>query len=96
MATKRATKATARVTKTSKGFTIRTYEPPPADFDAASAAPRMLLRHGLPTRPDAAKEPELRARWDKAFSKPLTWIVPEFQGKVAQHRFGLPEQHLSS
>jgi len=79
MATKRSAKKTSRITKTSKGFRIRTYEPPPADFNPLTASPRMLVRHGLPTRPDARTAPELRKLWDRAFSRPRTWITPVFR-----------------
>jgi hypothetical protein len=82
---KEATKATGAVAKTSKGYSIRTYEVPPPDFDARTASDRELLHHGLPSRPDAATEPQLRALWDRAFSRPHTWITPEFievEGKV--------------
>jgi hypothetical protein len=66
------------VSKTSKGFSIRTYETPAPDFDPRTASDRELLHYGLPSRPDAATEPELRALWDTAFSRPHTWITPEF------------------
>ncbi len=62
-----------------KGFSLRTYEPPPEDFDLLSATDRQLLHHGLPRRPDAVKEPEWRAAWERAVAKPTTWIAPEFQ-----------------
>jgi hypothetical protein len=65
------------VTKTSKGFSIRTYETPAPDFDPRTASDRELLHYGLPSRPDTT-QPELRARWDTAFSRPHTWITPEF------------------
>jgi hypothetical protein len=64
---------------TSKGFRIRTYEPPPAEFNPLTASPRLLLHHGFPTRPDARTAPELRKMWDKAFSRPRTWITPIFR-----------------
>jgi Peptidase A4 family len=71
-----ATKST--VTKLSKGFSVRTYAATPEGFDPREATDRQLLSHGLPRRPDAEKEPEWRAAWDKAFTRPTTWIVPEF------------------
>jgi hypothetical protein len=82
---KAAKAAKGAVAETSKGFTIRTYETPSADFDARSASDRELLHYGLPTRPDAAEAPELRDLWDQAFTRPHTWITPEFidvEGKL--------------
>jgi hypothetical protein len=82
MATKRSARKSAKTTrtfKTSKGFRIRTYEPPPADFNPLTASPRLLLRYGFPTRPDAKATAEVRKLWDKAFSRPRTWITPEFR-----------------
>lgn len=82
MATRRSAKKTAKAARsmtTSKGFRIRTYELPPADFNPMTASARLLLRHGFPTPPDAKTAPELRKLWDKAFSRPRTWITPEFR-----------------
>lgn len=70
--------AGSRTTKTSKGFELRTYEPAPDGFDPSQASDRQLLHHGLPRRPDAEKQAAWRAVWDKAISRPTTWIVPEF------------------
>jgi hypothetical protein len=58
---------------------IKTYPLPPDGFDPHTAQPRELRRYGLPQRPDAAIRPELAARWDKIFSRKLTYIVPSFQ-----------------
>src|SRR5437868_9142570 len=82
MATKRSASKmskTQRVTTTSNGFRIRTYESPPPGFDPFTAPTRLLLHHGLPARPDAKTEPELRRLWDRAFSRPRTWITPIFR-----------------
>ena len=82
MATKRSASKTAktqRMTTTSKGFRIRTYEPPPAGFNPLTASPSSLRYHGFPTRPDARKEPKLRQLWDKMLSRPRTWITPTFR-----------------
>ena len=81
MAKKRSARATAkasRITTISKGFRIRTYELPPPGFNPLTAAPRLLLRYGFPTRPDAKTAPELLNRWQVAFARPRTWITPEF------------------
>jgi hypothetical protein len=67
------------VTRTSAGFRVRTYEPAPEGLDPRTATDRQLLRHGFPRRPNARTEPDWRARWDKAFARPIKWIVPEFR-----------------
>ena len=56
---------------------FRTYAAPPYGFDPDDAPPRMLLKHGLPRRPDARKEPQLRAMWDNVFSSKPTFITAE-------------------
>jgi Peptidase A4 family len=58
---------------------VKTYPLPPENFDPRTAQPRELRRYGLPQRPDAAIRPELAARWDKIFSRKLTYITPSFQ-----------------
>ncbi len=78
MATRRPVRQTARIMKTSWGLRIRTYEAPPADFNPFTAPARQLLHYGFPTRPDAKHAPAWRERWDRAFSRPRTWIVPVF------------------
>ena len=50
-----------QATKRSPELKIRTYEPPPADFDARTASDRLLLHHGFPTRPDSNDILERRA-----------------------------------
>ncbi len=79
MATSRSARQTARIMRTSRGFRIRTYEPPPADFNPLKAPARLLLHHGFPARPDAKTAPEWRERWDRAMSRPRTWITPVFR-----------------
>jgi len=82
MASKRAATKSAKskhTITTSKGFRVRSYEPPPSGFNPRTASARLLLRHGFPSRPDAKAFPELRALWDKAFARPRIWIEPEFR-----------------
>jgi hypothetical protein len=50
---------------------IRLHPPVPTGFDPFTASPHDLLRHGVPRRPDPAKEPALSALW---------------QAKAAQYR----------
>jgi hypothetical protein len=78
MAAKAARSRGSRTIRLSKGFSIRTYEPTPEGFDPLKATDRQLLHHGLPRRPDAEKEPEWRAAWERALARPTTWITPEF------------------
>ncbi len=60
------------------GVSIRTYEPPPADFDPLTAPDSLLLRYGFPSRPDAQQFPELRKRWERELSHKMNYIVPTF------------------
>lgn len=79
MATKKKRDVDPTQHLTSKGFSLRTYEPTPEAFDPLTATDRQLLHHGLPRRPHPVQEPEWRAAWDRAFARPTTWIVPTFQ-----------------
>ena len=63
---------------TSKGFRVRGFGPLPEGFNPMTASPRQLAVHRLPPRPDAEREPQLRALWDRAMSRTRVWIVPEF------------------
>jgi hypothetical protein len=67
-----------RVTKLSSGFRVSTYRPTPEGFDPTKATKRQLILHGIPPRPDASKDPDLRSRWDQAIAKTKRWIIPEF------------------
>jgi hypothetical protein len=87
MATTRQRADRSNIIRTSKGFSVRTYEPPPEGFDARTAPDRELLRHGLPRRPHAVREPEWRAAWDRAFGRSMTWIVPTFE-EIADRSHG--------
>jgi len=44
---------------------IRTFPPPPKDFDPFAASQKDLLRHGLPLRPDPQIQPGMAALWEK-------------------------------
>ena len=66
-------------TLTSKGFRIRGLGPLPAGFNPLTATPRQLAAYRLPTRPDAKKEPQLRALWDNTIARTSLWIMPEFE-----------------
>src|SRR5262245_8579447 len=58
---------------------ITTYAAPPPGFNPDRAAPRSLYRHGIPRRPDAIKEPHLKAIWDRAFASKPTFIKAEVE-----------------
>jgi hypothetical protein len=58
-----------------KHFTA--YAAPPEGFDPTVAEARLLRKHGIPRRPDAAKEPHLKAIWDGAFASKPTFIKAE-------------------
>lgn len=61
------------------GLSIRTYEPPPDNFDPLTASDKLLLHHGFPTRPDPQTSPKLRKQWERVFSRKMTYIVPTFR-----------------
>ncbi len=61
------------------GFKIRALGPLPEGFDPLTATDRQLTTHRIPRRPDAKKEPQLRASWDRAVSRTQLLIVPEFE-----------------
>ncbi len=56
---------------------ITTYDAPPAGFDPHTAEDRLLRKHGFPRRPDAIKEPHLKAIWDTAFASKPRFIKAE-------------------
>lgn len=56
---------------------VRTFEPPPADFDPGTASADALSRHGLPRRPDHEREPYLAERWASVFGRPLSIFAAE-------------------
>ncbi|WP_425953386.1 G1 family glutamic endopeptidase [Xylanimonas sp. McL0601] len=58
---------------------VRSHPLPPDDFDPRTASQAQLRRHGLPQRPDPAVRPELAERWDRVFSRKLTYITPELR-----------------
>jgi hypothetical protein len=55
-----------------KHFTV--YDAPPQGFDPNVAEDRLLRKHGIPRRPDVAREPLLRSIWDRAFASKPTFI----------------------
>src|SRR5205809_5181677 len=56
---------------------LRTFDPPPKDFDPLKEKNSVLVKHGYPARP-SADAPLLRAAWEEAFSKNPTFITPTF------------------
>ena len=78
---KKSQRPTALVpeTLTRKGFKILGLGPLPEGFDPMTASARQLAAYRLPLRPDAKKEPHLRALWDRAISRTRLWITPEFE-----------------
>lgn len=56
---------------------MRTYDPPPSDFDPHSAPNRLLRKHGLPDRPDPERDPHLARLWKLAFPGPTTFVKAE-------------------
>ena len=56
---------------------IISYDAPPEGFDPNVAEHQLLRKHGIPRRPDAAREPRLRALWDSAFASKPRFIKAE-------------------
>src|SRR5262245_59921985 len=54
-------------------LSTRAYPPPPSDFNPNTAPEAVLLRHGLPRRPDPELEPDLARLWKRVFDRPLTY-----------------------
>src|SRR5437868_10787769 len=57
----------------------RNYDPPPAGFDPHTAPDAVLLRHGLPRRPDPERNPDLARIWKRVFARPLTYLKAELE-----------------
>lgn len=57
----------------------RAVEPPPEDFDALTAPTELLLRHGLPRRPDPEREPSLAGIWAHVLARPIRWVRAELE-----------------
>jgi|HubBroStandDraft_5_1064220.scaffolds.fasta_scaffold45231_2 hypothetical protein len=64
----------------------RTYDAPPAGFDARTATQEALLQHGLPRRPDPLKEPELARWWQQVFARPIKYIKAELKTNPVARR----------
>jgi hypothetical protein len=56
---------------------VTAFEAPPEGFDPNKAEDRLLRKHGIPRRPDGAREPHLRAIWDRAFATKPRFIKAE-------------------
>jgi len=86
------------------GFKITTFEPAPDGFDPLTASQSKLSYHGIHTRPDKDKEPEMYKMWHAVFSKKLHYIVPEFKkidhkgsgGQNKKQSFGPYNKHTWS
>ncbi|HMA74041.1 MAG TPA: G1 family glutamic endopeptidase [Xanthobacteraceae bacterium] len=61
---------------------VRTFEPPPADFDPLTATNSQLAQYGLPARPNPRTEPEFFQFWGLMLGSPLHVEIPEFPEKV--------------
>jgi Peptidase A4 family len=63
-------------TQLAGGITVRTFAPPPLDFDPLKADDRELLAHGFPRRP---ADPDLRERWEQLASRRPHLVQPRFR-----------------
>jgi hypothetical protein len=62
------------------GLNIRTFTPPPTDFDPAKATPNELTLYGYPKC--AAQFPDITARWTAKLKQPgFKFVTPEFKSK---------------
>src|SRR5271156_369106 len=59
--------------------TIRPSSELPKAFDVHQAANKDLLKHGLPSRPNAYEKPDQYAKWTRFTSKPTQYIAPTFK-----------------
>ena len=59
----------------SSGLRVRTFPPPPQEFDPIKADDELLIRYGLPPRPT---EESLQHLWELAFRDPIHYIEPSF------------------
>lgn len=53
---------------------LTTFPAPPKDFDPTTASPGTLAQYGYPRRPDAQKEPALRALWDRVMARKPNFV----------------------
>lgn len=57
----------------------RAYDPPAEDFNPHTAPDELLLRHGLPRRPDPVREPSLAKIWQRVFARPAQFVKAELE-----------------
>ncbi|RYP59507.1 hypothetical protein DL769_008497 [Monosporascus sp. CRB-8-3] len=53
--------------------------PPPPEFDPLKASNDLLIKHGLPPRPDQTSHPEKFVRWEKVCSGAGSYVTPGFE-----------------
>lgn len=58
---------------------IQLPQAPSPGFDPMGASNDLLVRHGIPPRPDPSSEPESYAWWMKVCSWPHTYVPPGFE-----------------
>ena len=58
---------------------VRLPEPPPLGFDPLKMSNELLVKHGLPPRPDQTSKPESYAWWMKVCSRARAYIPPGFK-----------------
>lgn len=64
---------------------LTTYAAPPKEFDPTTASPATLIQYGYPRRPDAQKEPGLRALWDRAMARKPNFIPAQLSEDKVWH-----------
>ncbi len=68
---------------------VHLFPLPAKDFDPLQADAAELARHGLPAKPDDARDPEMYEFWHLMLSQPLQFIAPEF----VIEKLGKPREH---
>ena len=53
---------------------VRTFDPPPDDFNPRAASNAELVRLGLPRHPNSEREASLAALWEQAFSRQIGYV----------------------
>jgi hypothetical protein len=66
------------------GFTVRTFQPPPPNFDPVKATDRERLVYGIPRCP--IENPDAVARWTRKLSRPYKMIRPEFKPRDTRRK----------
>jgi hypothetical protein len=79
-----------------EGAKVRTFVPPPRNFDPLKASPAELLKHGFPARPDNPAQLERYKRVFGQMKDRFQYIVPEFVVNTHRRRPSLHKRRAPS